>query len=83
MRCYLEKDIYSVIGRREITEIEAPEMIVILSPISAVLGLMVAVAMIGFNFAESYSARFALASWLFGFDQLGAVINIRCFIDTT
>lgn len=47
-----------------------------LSPISTILGLIVAVAIIGLNFAESYLVRFAIASWRFGFDRLGLLSTL-------
>ncbi|MGB0849119.1 MAG: hypothetical protein ACPGSM_20465 [Thiolinea sp.] len=41
-----------------------------LSPISAVLAFVVAVAVIGLNFAEGYLIRFAVAGWRFGFNRM-------------
>ncbi|MGB0849507.1 MAG: hypothetical protein ACPGSM_22410, partial [Thiolinea sp.] len=51
-----------------------------LSPISELLAFIVAVAVIGLNFAEGYLIRFAVAGWRFGFNRiallsaLGAVL---------
>ena len=55
-----------------------------LSPISVVLAVIVAVAVIGLNFAESYLVRFAVASWRFGFKHLGflaaaGALMIACY----
>ena len=55
-----------------------------LSPISVVLAAIVAVAVIGLNFAESYLVRFAVASWRFGFERLGflaaaGALMIACY----
>ncbi|MGB0849327.1 MAG: hypothetical protein ACPGSM_21505, partial [Thiolinea sp.] len=44
-----------------------------LSPISELLAFIVAVAVIGLNFAEGYLIRFAMASWRFGFHKLALV----------
>ena len=56
----------------------------ILSPISVLLAAIVAVAVIGLNFAESYLVRFAVASWRFGFERLGflaaaGALMIACY----
>lgn len=51
-----------------------------LSSISELLALIVAIAVIGLNFAEGYLVRFAVAGWRFGFNRiallsvLGAVL---------
>ena len=42
----------------------------ILYPVSVVLALIVAVAVLGLNFAEGYLVRFAVAGWRFGFTKL-------------
>ena len=42
----------------------------VLSPISAFLGLLVAFAVMGLNFAEGYLVRFAVAGWRFGFARM-------------
>lgn len=41
-----------------------------LSPISALLAAIVAVSVVGLNFAEGYLVRFAIAGWRFGFTKL-------------
>ena len=47
-----------------------------LSPISVVLAVIVAVAVIGLNFAEGYLVRFAIASWRFGFNRLALLSSV-------
>ncbi|MGB0468957.1 MAG: hypothetical protein ACPGF7_15725 [Pontibacterium sp.] len=47
-----------------------------LAPISVVLALIVAVAVIGLNFAEGYLVRFAIASWRFGFNRLALLSSV-------
>ncbi|WP_020397228.1 hypothetical protein [Thiolinea disciformis] len=42
----------------------------VLSPIHPILGLVAAVVVIGFNFAEGFLIRFAIAGWRFGFNRL-------------
>lgn len=42
----------------------------VLSPISPALGGLVAIAVIGLNFAEGYLVRFAVAGWRFGFGRV-------------
>ena len=44
-----------------------------LSPISPLLAFIVAIAVIGLNFAEGYLVRFAVASWRFGFNRLALI----------
>lgn len=44
-----------------------------LSPISVVLAVIVAVAVIGLNFAESYLVQYAVAAWRFGFKQMALI----------
>lgn len=48
----------------------------ILSPISPLLGALAAVVVIGFNFADSYLIRFAVAGWRFGFNRLALVSGL-------
>lgn len=47
-----------------------------LSSISVVLAAIVAVAVIGLNFAESYLIRFAVASYRFGFSRLALLSTV-------
>lgn len=42
----------------------------ILSPVSPILGVLAAVVVVGFNFADGYLIRFAVAGWRFGFNRL-------------
>lgn len=47
-----------------------------LSPISSFLAALVAVAVIGLNFAEGYLVRFAVASWRFGFGKMAFLAGL-------
>lgn len=51
-----------------------------LSPISTLLAVIVAIAVIGLNFAESYLVRFAIAAWRFGFNKLALVASIGALL---
>ena len=51
-----------------------------LSPISVLLGIIVAIAVIGLNFAESYLVRFSVAAWRFGFGKLALVASIGALL---
>jgi hypothetical protein len=42
----------------------------VLSPIHPILGLVAAVVVVGFNFAEGFLIRFAIAGWRFDFNRL-------------
>ena len=44
-----------------------------LSPISVVLAVIVAMAVIGLNFAESYLVQYAVAAWRFGFKKMALI----------
>lgn len=44
-----------------------------LSPISTVLAIIVAAAVIGLNFAESYLVQYAVAAWRFGFKKMSLI----------
>ena len=44
-----------------------------LSPISVVLAVIVAAAVIGLNFAESYLVQYAVAAWRFGFKKMALI----------
>lgn len=44
-----------------------------LSPVSSLLAFIMAIAVIGLNFAEGYLVRFAVASWRFGFNRLALI----------
>jgi hypothetical protein len=45
----------------------------VLSPIHPILGLVAALVVVGFNFAEGFLIRFAIAGWRFGFKRLALV----------
>jgi len=47
-----------------------------LSPISTLLGVLAAVVVIGFNFADGYLIRFAVAGWRFGFNKLALIAGV-------
>ena len=45
----------------------------IISPVSVFLAVIVAVSVVGLNFAEGYLTRFCVAAWRFGFDKVAIV----------
>jgi hypothetical protein len=47
-----------------------------LSPISESLAVIVAIAVIGLNFAEGYLVRFAVAGWRFGFNRIALLSTL-------
>lgn len=51
-----------------------------LSPISVILAVIVAVAVIGLNFAEGYLVRFTVASYRFGFSRLSLISGIGALL---
>lgn len=51
-----------------------------LSPISTLLAAIVAIAVIGLNFAESYLVRFSVAAWRFGFGKLALVASVGALL---
>ena len=51
-----------------------------LSPISVILAVIVAIAVIGLNFAEGYLVRFAVASYRFGFSRLSLISGIGALL---
>jgi hypothetical protein len=48
----------------------------VLSPIHPILGLVAALVVVGFNFAEGFLIRFAIAGWRFGFNRLALVSGL-------
>jgi hypothetical protein len=55
----------------------------ILSPIHMLLGLVAALVVIGFNFAEGFLIRFAIAGWRFGFNRLALVSGLGVLLVAT